>query len=147
MKPRSSTPPTKLKCAATLTCRRNFDPAGWKKRPACRWNRPRQQPWLINKMSEALPVRNLENAHREIEQLRKELRQAMATAATTREEAQQKICEFAREFRISLTTVIGFSDILSANDKSHSPEWSQIAIAGHELAELIENLESPACLP
>jgi hypothetical protein len=35
-------------------------------------------------MSEALPVRDMENAHREIEQLRKELRQAIATAATTR---------------------------------------------------------------
>jgi CheY-like chemotaxis protein len=98
-------------------------------------------------MSEAVHVRDLENAHREIEQLRKELRQAIATAATTREEAQQKICEFAREFRISLTTVIGFSDILSANDKSHSPEWSQIAIAGHELVELIEKLERSVCLP
>jgi CheY-like chemotaxis protein len=98
-------------------------------------------------MSEAVHVRDLENAHREIEQLRKEVRQAIATAATTREEAQQKICEFAREFRISLTTVIGFSDILSANDKSHSPEWSQIAIAGHELVELIEKLERSVCLP
>jgi CheY-like chemotaxis protein len=98
-------------------------------------------------MSEALHVRDLENAHREIERLRKELHQAIAAAATTREEAQQKIYEFTRGFRISLTTVIGFSDILSANDKSHSPEWSQIAIASHELVELIEKLERSACLP
>jgi CheY-like chemotaxis protein len=98
-------------------------------------------------MSEALHVRDLENAHREIEQLRKELSQAIAATATAREQAQQKIYEFAREFRISLTTIIGFSDILSATDKLHSPEWSQIAIASHELVELIEKLERSACLP
>jgi CheY-like chemotaxis protein len=98
-------------------------------------------------MSEVLQTADLESAHREIEKLRKELRKVIADTAAMREETQQKISEFTREFRVSLTTVLGFSDILSANDKLHSPEWNQIAIAGHQLVELIEKLERFACQP
>jgi len=86
---------------------------------------------------------DLESAHREIEKLRKEL----ADTAAMREETQQKISEFTREFRVSLTTVLGFSDILSAKDKFRSPEWNQIAIAAHQLMELIKTLERFACQP
>jgi CheY-like chemotaxis protein len=98
-------------------------------------------------MSELLQTTELENARHEIEKLRNELCKATAHANATQEETRQKIAEFTREFRVSLTTVLGFSDILSANDKSHSPEWNQIAIAGHELTELIEKLERWASKP
>jgi CheY-like chemotaxis protein len=98
-------------------------------------------------MSDVLQTADLENAHREIEKLRNELRKMTAEATTTEEETRQKIAEFTREFRVSLTTVLGFSDILSANDKLHSPEWNQIAIAGHKLVELIEELERFASQP
>src|ERR1700757_3994547 len=98
-------------------------------------------------MSDVLQTADLENAHREIEKLRNELRKMTAEATKTEEKTRQKIAQFTREFRVSLTTVLGFSDILSANDKLHSPEWNQIAIAGHQLVELIEKLERFACQP
>jgi CheY-like chemotaxis protein len=90
---------------------------------------------------------DLEHAHTEITYLREALREAVADAARTKEEANEKILGFAREFRVPLTTILGFGDILSAADKSHPSEWNQIAIAGHQLMELIQNLERPETAP
>ena len=98
-------------------------------------------------MSEITTIPDLEGANQEIGQLREQLRRAVAETARTREETQQRIQKFAREFRVPLTTVLGFSDILSATDKSHRAELNQIAIAGHELMELIKNLEQPPPAP
>ena len=98
-------------------------------------------------MSEVASIPDLESANQQISQLREQLRKAVAEAARTREETHQKLQNFAREFRVPLTTVLGFSDILSATDKSHRAELSQIAIAGHELMELIKNLEQPPPAP
>src|SRR3954463_4241562 len=82
-----------------------------------------------------------EFAQHEIERLREELRKKTAEVVATREEARQKMQELAREFRVPLATVLGFSDILSARDRAHTAEWTQIAIAGHQLMELIKDLE------
>jgi CheY-like chemotaxis protein len=98
-------------------------------------------------MSEVPSIANLEQANREISQLREELRKAVAEVARAREENRHKMGKFAREFRVPLTTVLGFSDILSATDKSHRAELNQIAIAGHELMELIKDLEEPLPAP
>jgi CheY-like chemotaxis protein len=40
--------------------------------------------------------------------------------------------------------MLGFSDIVSATDKSHHEEFNHIAVAGHRLMELITNLEHAA---
>jgi len=92
-------------------------------------------------MHDTLPTNDLERAQHEIDSLREELRKAESEIRNTRDHARQKLQEFAREFRVPLTTVLGFSDILSASDKSHSADWNQIAIAGHQLMELITSLE------
>lgn len=92
-------------------------------------------------MPEPSPISDLASAQREIDHLREELRKSAVDLATTREEARQKMHEFAREFRVPLATVLGFCDILSAKDKTHTTEWNQIAIASHQLKELIEDLE------
>jgi CheY-like chemotaxis protein len=94
-------------------------------------------------MSEVSHSTDLERANREISQLREELRKTLAEAARTREETRQRMQNFAREFRVPLTTVLGFSDVLSATNKSHRSELNQIAIAGHQLMALIKNLELP----
>jgi CheY-like chemotaxis protein len=99
-------------------------------------------------MSEIPSIADLERANGEINQLREQLRKAVAETARTREETHQKLQDFAREFRVPLTTVLGFSDILSATDKSHRTELNQIAVAGHQLMELIKHLEqSPTPAP
>jgi CheY-like chemotaxis protein len=98
-------------------------------------------------MSEVKKITDLELAKREISQLREELRKTVAEAAHTREEARQKLQNFARDFRVPLTTVLGFSEILSITDKSHRTELNQIAIASHQLMELIKTLEQPVTEP
>jgi CheY-like chemotaxis protein len=98
-------------------------------------------------MSEVTAIAELELAHREITQLREELRKALAEVRRAREEMRHTMQKFAREFRVPLTTVLGFSDVLSATDKSHRAELNQIAVAGHELIELIKNLEEPIAAP
>jgi CheY-like chemotaxis protein len=95
-------------------------------------------------MSQVSNTNTLESARREITHLHEELRHAVTQAARAREQSHQKIDEFARAFRGSLTTILGFGDILSAADKSHAAEWNQIAIAGHELMALITSLEQGA---
>ncbi len=94
-------------------------------------------------MSEISNITDLERANNEISQLREELRKSVAEAARAREETRQKLQKFAREFRVPLTTVLGFSDVLSTRDKSQRPELNQIAVASHQLIELIKNLEQP----
>jgi CheY-like chemotaxis protein len=98
-------------------------------------------------MSEVKQITDLELAKREISQLREELRKTVAEAAHTREEARQKLQNFARDFRVPLTTVLGFSEILSITDKLHRTELNQIAIASHQLMELIKTLEQPVTEP
>lgn len=93
-------------------------------------------------MSEVPSITDLERANREINQLREALRTAVADLARTKEETREKMYEFVREFRVPLTTMLGFSDIVSATDKSHHEEFNQIAVAGHQLTELITNLEN-----
>jgi CheY-like chemotaxis protein len=98
-------------------------------------------------MSEIPSIADLERANHEVTQLREQLRKAAAEAARTREETQDRLQNFAKEFRVPLTTVLGFSDLLSATDKSHRAELNQIAVAGHELMELIKKLEQPLPAP
>lgn len=94
-------------------------------------------------MSEIPNIADLERANREIIHLREELRKALADAARAREEIHLKMQEFAREVRVPLTAVLGFSDIISVTDRSHREELNQIAKAGHQLMELIAKLERP----
>src|ERR1700704_5430694 len=94
-------------------------------------------------MSDPSHINDLELANRKVERLSEELQKSTADVATIREESRLKMQEFAREFRVPLTTILGFSDILSATDKAHMVEWNQIAIAGHQLMELIRDLERP----
>lgn len=91
-------------------------------------------------MSKTVQIDDLELAG-----LREELQEAAAVAAGLREEMREKMRQIAREFRVPLATILGFSDILSARDKTHAADWNQIAIAGHQLMELIKNLERPTC--
>ena len=80
----------------------------------------------------------------EINRLRNELRQALAEAAKSREEMRRKMHELARAFRGPLTSVLGFTDLLSATYKSNPAELSQIAKAGHELMDLVTSMEQSA---
>src|SRR3954469_8495784 len=66
-----------------------------------------------------------EFAQHEIDRLQEELRKKTAELVATREEGRQKMQEFAREFRVPLATVLGFSDILSARDRTHTTEWNR----------------------
>jgi CheY-like chemotaxis protein len=98
-------------------------------------------------MSDFPPITDIAEANRKIAQLRDELRKALDEATRTREKMRSTMQKLAREFRIPLTTVLGFSDFLSATDKSHGPELNQIAIASHDLMELIKRLEDPVLPP
>jgi CheY-like chemotaxis protein len=85
--------------------------------------------------------RDLQRAQCEIDQLRKQLRDAFAEAARSRAEAQRLLEEFAREVRVPLTSVLGFTDLLSVTHKGNPVELSQLAMAGHQLMDLVTNLE------
>jgi CheY-like chemotaxis protein len=88
--------------------------------------------------------RELQRTNCEIDQLRNQLRQAHAETAEVREETHRKMNDFAREFRAPLTSVLGFTDLLSVTYKSNSAELNQIAKAGHQLMDLVSNLEKSA---
>jgi CheY-like chemotaxis protein len=88
--------------------------------------------------------RELQRTNCEIDQLRNQLRQALAETAEVREETRRKMHDFAREFRAPLTSVLGFTDLLSVTYKSNSAELNQIAKAGHQLMDLVSNLEKSA---
>src|SRR3954463_9311689 len=85
--------------------------------------------------------RDLERANCEIEQLRKQLHDALAEAGQSRAEAQRLLEQFAREVRVPLTSVLGFTDLLSVTHKGNPVELNQLAMAGHQLMELVTNLE------
>jgi len=85
--------------------------------------------------------RDLQRANGQIDQLRKQLREALAAAGQSREEAQRLVEEFAREVRVPLTSVLGFTDLLSVTHKGNPVELNQLAIAGHQLWDLVTNLE------
>jgi CheY-like chemotaxis protein len=87
---------------------------------------------------------DIESANLEISRLRNELRQARAEISKSREETCQKMHDLAREFRVPLASVLGFTDLLSATYKSNPAELSQIAIAGHQLMDLVKEMERTA---
>lgn len=100
-------------------------------------------------MSETIHTlpRDLQHVQREIEELRQQLRHALAQVTHTREEARRKMSEFAREVRVPLTAVLGFTDLLSVTHKENSAELNQIARAGHQLMDLVAALEKSAQSP
>jgi len=85
--------------------------------------------------------RDLQRANCEIEQLRKQLHDALAEAGQSRAEAQRLLEQFAREVRVPLTSVLGFTDLLSVTHKGNPVELNQLAMAGHQLMNLVTNLE------
>ena len=86
--------------------------------------------------------RDLERANCEIDLLRRQLRDALAEAGQGRAEARRLVEDFAREVRVPLTSVLGFTDLLSVTHKGNSAELTQLAIAGHQLMDLVTNLEN-----
>jgi CheY-like chemotaxis protein len=97
-------------------------------------------------MSEATHTlqRELQHAQREIEELRQQLRHALAQTTHVREEARRRLAEFAREVRVPLTSVLGFTDLLSVNHTENSAELNQIVRAGRQLMDLVDSLEQSA---
>jgi CheY-like chemotaxis protein len=85
-----------------------------------------------------------ESANREINRLRNELHQALAENSKAREETCRTLHDLAREFRVPLASVLGFTDLLSATYKSNPAELNQIAMAGHQLMELVKRMERTA---
>src|SRR3954468_5859063 len=85
--------------------------------------------------------RELQLANGEIDRLRKQLRDALGQAEHSRAEAQRLLEQFAREVRVPLTSVLGFTDLLSVTHKENPVELNQLAIAGHQLMDLVTNLE------
>lgn len=85
--------------------------------------------------------RDLMRANCEIDQLRKQLHDALTEAGRSRSEAQRLLEQFAREVRVPLTSVLGFTDLLSVTHKGNPVELNQLAMAGHQLMNLVTNLE------
>lgn len=85
---------------------------------------------------------DLERAKGEIVDLREELRKAVEAAEQTRIEMRQKLQDLAQDFRGPVTSVLGFSEVVIATNKSPRPEWKEINAAGRQLLNLIMNLES-----
>ena len=88
----------------------------------------------------------LANAQQEIDQLRKNLHRTNLQKLALCEAAQHKLQNFAREFRVPLASVLGFTDVLSVTYKGDSSELNQIAVAAHQLMELVTGLESAEAL-
>jgi CheY-like chemotaxis protein len=100
----------------------------------------------MSEITHILPP-DLQRANCEIERLRQQLRHALAEAAHLREESRRQLQEFAREVRVPLTTVLGFTDLLSVTHKENFVELNQIAIAGHQLMNLVSKLEESVAAP
>lgn len=100
----------------------------------------------MSEITHILPP-ELQRANCEIERLRQQLRHALAEAAHLREEARRHLRDFARDVRVPLTSVLGFTDLLSVTHKENSAELNQIAIAGHQLMNLVSTLEESAAAP
>ncbi len=90
--------------------------------------------------------RELTKANQEIDQLRKDVHQAESRKLAICEAAQRKLQDFAREFRVPLASVLGFTDLLSVSYKGDTSELNQIAMAGHQLMDLVTGLEKPQAL-
>jgi CheY-like chemotaxis protein len=90
--------------------------------------------------------RELHRAHNEIEQLRHQLRQSRADAERGRQKLGRELQEFARELRVPLTSVLGFTDLLSVTHRGNPTELNQIAKAGHQLMSLVADLEKMAAI-
>lgn len=88
----------------------------------------------------------LTKAHGEIEQLRNDLQRAELRKLALCETAERKLKSFGREFRVPLASVLGFADLLSVTCKGDTNELNQIAIAGHQLMDLITDLEKSQVL-
>jgi len=88
----------------------------------------------------------LTKAHGEIDQLRKDLQRADSRKLVVCEAAQRKLQNFAREFRVPLASVLGFTDLLSVTYKGETNELNQIAMAGHQLMDLVTRLEEAEAL-
>lgn len=84
---------------------------------------------------------DLQRAQGEIEELRQQLRHAHSQLTHLREEARRQMIDFAREVRVPLASVLGFTDLISVNHKDSSVEFNQIARAGHQLMDLVDALE------
>lgn len=97
-------------------------------------------------MSDITPILQpeLQRANGEIEQLRQQLGQAVAEAERARQVSQRLLQEFARQVRVPLASVLGFTDLLSVTHKGDSAELNQIAVAGHQLMKLVTGLEESA---
>jgi CheY-like chemotaxis protein len=88
--------------------------------------------------------RELSRAKSEIDHLRNQLRQARSETELSREQLKHGLQEFAREVRVPLTSVLGFTDLLSVTHKDNPTDLNQIAMAGHQLMSLVANLENTA---
>ena len=62
---------------------------------------------------------DIERANSEMERLRQELRIAQSEVAKARIEGGEKLRQLARDFRIPLASVLGFTDLLSAIYKAN----------------------------
>jgi CheY-like chemotaxis protein len=88
----------------------------------------------------------LATAHQEIDQLRRNLHRANLQKLALCDTAQRKLQDFAREFRVPLAAVIGFADLLSVAYKGEISELNDLAVASHQLMELVTGLESAEAL-
>ncbi len=88
----------------------------------------------------------LATAHQQIDQLRQNLHRANLQKLALCETAQHKLQDFAREFRVPLASVIGFADLLSVTNKGECSELNQLAVAAHQLMDLVTGLESAQAL-
>jgi len=88
----------------------------------------------------------LAKAHHDIDQLRQNLNRANLQKLALCEAAQRKLQHFAREFRVPLTSVLGFVDLFSVTHKGNLSDLNQLAAAAHQLMELVTGLESAEAL-
>src|SRR5947209_15637132 len=89
---------------------------------------------------------DLARALREIEQIRAQLRRAEEQRLHCRKSTLAQLKAFAREVRVPLTSVLGFTDLLSVTHKGNPTELNQIAIAGNQLMKLVSSLEDESLL-
>lgn len=80
----------------------------------------------------------------ELERLRTELKEARAENIKSRQEAAEKMTVFAREFRVPLASLLGFTDLMSATSDAPPSELNNIARAGHQLMEMVKSMERRA---
>jgi CheY-like chemotaxis protein len=96
---------------------------------------------LIDSLQEELTKARGEN-----EELRKDLLRVNLQKLALCEIAQRKLRDFAREFRVPLASVLGFTDLLSVTYRGDTTELNQLATAGHQLMDLVTTLEKAQAL-